>query len=66
MDQEWYLSIHMTERYTLGPLVISHRHRLQARDYVTGVSYHRTSKRVLVGNEIEQGMVDTDDRISDK
>ena len=30
------------------------------------MSYHRTSKRVLVRNEIEQGMVDTDDWISDK
>ena len=30
------------------------------------MSYHGMSKRVLVGNEIEQGMVDTDDRISDK
>ena len=30
------------------------------------MSYNKMSKRVLVGSEIAQGMVDTDDRISDK
>src|SRR3954463_665225 len=56
MDQEWDLSIHMTDRYTLGPLggIIQ-----LACKHVTGsqgITYHGNEKRVLISNEVELGM----------
>ena len=55
MDQEWNLSILMTERYTLGPLgditLV-----MQASDLITRMLYHGNKKRVHVGNKIKLGM----------
>ena len=56
MDQEWDLSIHMTDRYTLGPLGDITLISLQASDLITRMLYHRNEKRVHVGNEIKLGM----------
>src|SRR3954463_5999709 len=56
MDQEWNLSILMTERYTLGPLGDITLVSLQASDLITRMLYHRNEKRVHVGNEIKLGM----------
>src|SRR3954471_3190643 len=55
MDQEWDLSIHMTDRYTLGPLGAI---QLYCK-HVTGsqgITYHGNKKRVLIVNEVELGM----------
>ena len=56
MDQEWDLSIHMMDRYTLGPLGDITLISLQASDLITRMLYHRNEKRVHVGNEIKLGM----------
>ena len=56
MDQEWDLSIPMTDRYTLGPLGDITLISLQASDLITRMLYHRNEKRVHVGNEIKLGM----------
>ena len=56
MDQEWNLSIPMTERYTLGPLGDITLISLQASDLITRMLYNRNEKRVHVGNEIKLGM----------
>ena len=56
MDQEWDLSIHMTDRYTLGPLGDITLVSLQASDLITRMLYHGNEKRVHVGNEIKLGM----------
>src|SRR4051812_13584675 len=56
MDQEWNLSIPMTERYTLVPLGDITLVRLQASDLITRMLYHGNEKRVHVGNEIKLGM----------
>ena len=56
MDQEWDLSIHMTDRYTLGPLGDITLISLQASDLITRMLYHGNEKRVHVGNEIKLGM----------
>ena len=56
MDQEWDLSIHMTDRYTLGPLGDITLVSLQASDVITRMLYHGNKKRVHVGNEIKLGM----------
>ena len=64
MDQEWDLPVRVTDRHALGPLSEIASERLQTRDYVTRMLYHGNEKRVLVGNEIELGMVNSDDEIS--
>ena len=56
MDQEWNLSIPMTERYTMGPLSDITLVSLQASDLITRMLYHENEKRVHVGNEIKLGM----------
>ena len=56
MDQEWNLSIPMTDRYTLGPLGDITLISLQASDLITRMLYHGNEKRVHVGNEIKLGM----------
>ena len=56
MDQECDLSIHMTDRYTLGPLGDITLVSLQASDLITRMLYHGNEKRVHVGNEIKLGM----------
>ena len=56
MDQEWDLSIPMTDRYTLGPLGDITLVSLQASDLVTRMLYHGNEKRVHVSNEIKLGM----------
>ena len=56
MDQEWDLSIHMTDRYTLGPLGDITLVSLQASDVITRMLYHGNEKRVHVSNEIKLGM----------
>ena len=56
MDQEWDLSIPMTDRYTLGPLGDITLISLQASDLITRMLYHGNKKRVHVGNEIKLGM----------
>ena len=56
MDQEWNLSIQMTDRYTLGPLGDITLVSLQASDLITRILYHGNEKRVHVGNEIKLGM----------
>ena len=56
MDQEWDLSIPMTDRYTLGPLGDITLVSLQASDVITRMLYHGNEKRVHVGNEIKLGM----------
>ena len=67
MDQEWDLSIQMTERYTLGPLGDITSTPLASMWIVhKDVDIIATRKEYLSGNEIELGMVDTNDRISDK
>ena len=67
MDQEWDLSIQMTERYTLGPLGdITSPPLASMRIVHKDVGITTTRKEYLSGNEIELGMVDTNDRISDK
>ena len=58
MDQEWDLSIQVTERYALGPLgeitsVKPCKHVTRSQR----MSFHRNEKRVLVRNEIELGIV---------
>ena len=56
MDQEWDLSILMTDRYTLGPLGDITLVSLQASDVITRMLYHGNEKRVHVGNEIKLGI----------
>ena len=56
MDQEWNLSIPMTDRYTLGPLGDITLVSLQASDLITRMLYHGNEKRVLISNEVELGM----------
>ena len=56
VDQEWNLSIPMTDRYTLGPLGDITLISLQASDLITRMLYHGNEKRVHVGNEIKLGM----------
>ena len=56
MDQDWNLSILMTDRYTLGPLGDITLVSLQASDLITRMLYHGNKKRVHVGNEIKLGM----------
>ena len=56
MDQEWNLSIQMTDRYTLGPLGDITLVSLQASDLITRMLYHGNEKRVHVGNEIKLGI----------
>ena len=56
MDQEWNLSIPMTERYTLGPLGDITLVSLQESDFITRMLYYGNKKRVHVGNEIKLGM----------
>ena len=56
MDQEWDLSIPMTDRYTLGPLGDITLVSLQASDEITRMLYHGNEKSVHVGNEIKLGM----------
>ena len=56
MDQEWNLSIPMTDRYTLGPLDDITLVSLQASDVITRMLYHGNEKRVHVGNEIKLGI----------
>ena len=56
MDQEWNLSIQMTDRYTLGPLGDITLISLQASDLITRMLYHGNEKRVHVSNEIKLGM----------
>ena len=56
MDQEWNLSILMTERYTLGPLGDITLLSLQASYLITRMLYHGNKKRVHVGNEIKLDM----------
>ena len=56
MDQEWDLSIPMTDRYTLGPFGDITLVSLQASDMITRMLYHGNEKRVHVGNEIKLGM----------
>ena len=56
MDQEWDLSIPMTDRYTLGPLGDITLISLQASDLITRMLYHGNEKRVHVSNEIKLGM----------
>ena len=56
MDQEWNLSIPMTDRYTLGPLGDITLVSLQASDVITRMLYHGNEKIVHVGNEIKLGM----------
>ena len=58
MDQEWDLSIQVTERYALGPLgeitsVKPCKHVTRSQKDVIP----RERERVLVGNEIELGIV---------
>ena len=60
MYQEWDLSIHMTERYTLGPLSKAHSISLAStwlRSWSQRMLHYGTSKEYLPGNEIELGMV---------
>ena len=56
MDQDWDLSIHMTDRYALGPLGDITLVSLQASDLITRMLYHGNEKRVHVSNEIKLGM----------
>ena len=56
MDQEWDLSIPMTDRYSLGPLGDITLVSLQASDEITRMLYHGNEKRVHVGNDIKLGM----------
>ena len=56
MDQEWNLSIPMTDRYTLVPLGDITLVSLQASDLITSILYHGNKKRVHVGNDIKLGM----------
>ena len=56
MDQEWNLSIAMTDRYTPGRLGDITLVNLQASDFITRMLYHGNEKRVHVGNEIKLGM----------
>src|SRR3954470_20473198 len=56
MDQEWNLSIPMTDRYTLDPLGDITLISLQASDFITRMLYHGNKKIVHVGNDIKLGM----------
>ena len=56
MDQEWDLSIPVTDRYTLCPLGDITLISLQASDLITRMLYHGNEKRVHVSNEIKLGM----------
>ena len=56
MNEEWDLSIPMTNRYTLGPLGDITLVILQVSDKITRILYHGNKKRVHVSNEIKLGM----------
>ena len=58
MDQDWDLSLHMTERYLRAHSVIQHHNKLASNvtnDLVTGFCITERVKR-LAGNDIELGM----------
>ena len=58
MDQDWDLSLRMTERYLRAHSVIQHHHKLASNvtiELVTGFCIMERVKR-LAGNEIELGM----------
>ena len=59
MDQDWDLSLRMTERYLRAHSVIQHHNKLASNvtnGLATGSSITEQLKR-LSGNEIELGMV---------
>ena len=56
MDQEWDLSVPMTDRYTLVPLGDITLVSLQASNLITRMLYHENKKRVHVGNETKLGI----------
>ena len=58
MDQDWDLSLHMTERYLWDLSIIQHHKNLASnvtKELVTGSCIMERVKRVA-GNEIELGM----------
>ena len=55
MDQDWDLSLRMTERYLRAHSVIQHHNKLASNELVTGSCITKRVKR-LAGNEIELGM----------
>ena len=58
MDQDWDLSLRMTERYLKAHLVIQHHSKLTSNvtnELATGSCITEQVKR-LAGNEIELGM----------